>query len=261
VWRFIESIGDKTLTFFQSSLNLLQFIALTLLYLVRPSSYHQSMRMMLVEQIYITAIKLLPFFLSMAFLFGSVIIGIIVILATKFNLLLQTGSIITTFVIGEFAPFFTALLLSLRASSVVNTDIALMKINNELERLEIDGTDIIDTIFLPRIISGIISSLFLSIVFASVMIVSGYIFVLLYSNMDFYSYFFLIFEALEIKDIVVLFIKSIVFGFFIMIIPIYTALQTTNSTSAVAISALNGMVRLFITLFFIEVLSLVLQSI
>ena len=258
--KYIESIGDKTITSLHSFFDILRFTSLTLIHLVLPSSYHPAMRMVLVKQIYFTAITLLPLFLTMAFLFGSVIIGIIIILATKFNLLLETGSIITTFVIGEFAPFFTALLISLRSSTAVNTEIAVMKVNNELSTLESYGVDLIDYLFLPRIISGIVSALFLSIVFAVVMILSGYLFVLFYLNMDLYSYIFIIVDALEIKDVMILFIKSIAFGFFTMLIPIYSALQTANFNSAIPISVLNGMVKLFITLFFIEVLSLVLQS-
>jgi len=258
--RFIERVGEKTISSLFSFYDLLRFTSLSLIHLVLPSSYHPAMRMVLVKQIYFTAITLLPLFLTMAFLFGSVIIGVIIVLATKFNLLLETGSIITTFVIGEFAPFFTALLISLRSSTAVNTEIAVMKVNNELNTLESYGINLINYLFLPRIISGIVSSLFLSIVFAVIMILSGYLVVLFYLNMDLYSYAFLIVDALEIKDVVILFIKSSAFGFFTMIIPIYSALQTANSNSAIPISVLNGMVKLFITIFFIEVLSLVLQS-
>lgn len=260
MWKFIENIGDKTIISIQSSFKLFYFIVLSFLHLVRPASYHPSFWMELVSHIYFTSIKLLPFFVMMAFLFGNVMIGIFIVVATKFNLFLQTGSIITTIIVGEFSPFFTAILLSLRSSTALNAKIALMKINNELEINNDDKVVFIDKLFLPYIVNGIISSLFLSIVFAVVMISSGYIFVLFYLNMDFYSYFFIIFDALEVREVLTLLIKSMVFGFFIMVIPIYSALQTTNSVEEIHISVLNGIGKLFLTLFVVEVLSLVLQS-
>jgi len=78
-------------------------------------------------------------------------------------------------------------------------------------------------------------------------------------NMDFHTYKFLLISAIEVKDIVVLLVKSIAFGFVTMLIPIYSGLKTGSSYTAIPISVLNGMVKLFIALFFIEVLSLVLQ--
>jgi len=49
------------------------------------------------------------------------------------------------------------------------------------------------------------------------------------------------------------------FGFVVMLIPIYSGLKATSAYTAIPISVLNGMVKLFIALFFIEVLSLLLQ--
>ena len=218
------------------------------------------MRMVLIKQIYFTAVGIIVPFIIMAFLFGSVIIGVVISLATEYSLQDKIGSIIITFVMDEFAPFFTALLISLRSGTAINTEIAVMSVNRELNTLKEYDNDIIDYLFLPRIISGIISVTSLSILFTLIMLSSGYLFTLFYMNMDFHTYKFLLINAIEVKDIVVLLLKSIAFGFVTMLIPIYSGLKTGNSYTAIPISVLNGMVKLFIALFFIEVLSLLLQS-
>lgn len=256
---FIERLGEKTILVFRSVFEIVPFIALVLLHLVDPKSYNPAMRMVLTKQIYFTAIGIIPLFISMALLFGSVIIGVIIYLAREYSLQSEIGSIIITFVIDEFAPFFTALLISLRSGAAVNTEIAIMSVNKELNTLQEYKVDIIDYLFLPRIISGIISVTSLSILFAFIMLGSGYIFTLFYMHMDFNTYKYLLLNAISLSDIVTFILKSVAFGFVIMLIPIYSGLQTKKEYTAIPISVLNGMVGLFIAIFLIEVFSLVIQ--
>jgi len=259
--KFIENIGDKTINIFHSIYEALKFTFLCLIHMINPKSYNPAMRMVLIKQIYFTAVTILPLFIVMASIFGSIIIGIVIVVATQYALQDKIGSIIVTFVINEFSPFFTALLISLRSSTAVNTEIAIMNVNKELNTLQEYDIDLIDYLFLPRIISGVISVTFLSILFALIMLSSGYLFTLFYMGMDLHIYTSLLLNAVEIKDLIVMLLKSIAFGFVIMLIPIYSGFHTGNSYSAIPISVLNGMVRLFIAIFFIEVLALLLQSI
>jgi len=258
--RFIENIGEKTINSLSSFNEAFKFAFICLGHMLQPKSYNPAMRMVLTKQIYFTAVTIIPLFIMMAFLFGSVIIGVVISLATEYSLQDQIGSIIVTFVIDEFSPFFTALLISLRSGTAVNTEIAVMNVNKELNMLKEYNINLIDYLFLPRIISGIISVTSLSILFAIIMLSSGYLFTLFYMNMDLHTYKYLLLDAIEVKDLVVLLLKSIAFGFVTMLIPIYSGFKMANSYTTIPISVLNGMVKLFIAIFFIEVLSLVIQS-
>ena len=258
--RFIENIGEKTINSLSSFNEAFKFAFICLGHMLQPKSYNPAMRMVLTKQIYFTAVTIIPLFMMMAFIFGSIIIGVVISLATEYSLQDKIGSIIITFVLDEFSPFFTALLISLRSGTAVNTEIAVMNVNKELNTLRAYNINLIDYLFLPRIISGIVSVTSLSILFAIIMLSSGYIFTLFYMNMDLHTYKYLLLDAIEVKDIVVLLLKSIAFGFVIMLIPIYSGLKTANAYTAIPISVLNGMVKLFIAIFFIEVLSLVIQS-
>ncbi|MFT7860420.1 MAG: ABC transporter permease [Sulfurimonas sp.] len=258
---FIQKIGEKSIYAALSVSEALKFTALCIHHMVLPKSYNPAMRMVLIKQIYFTAIEIIPLFVILALLFGSVFVGVVIYLATDYGLQEQIGSIIVTFVMDEFSPFFTALLISLRSSTAVNTEIAVMRVNKELNTLKEYKIDLIDYLFLPRIIGGIISVTSLTILFSIIMFASGYIFTFSYMGMDFYSYKLLLLEAVEVKDLFILLVKSIAFGFVIMLIPIYSGLKTGDANTAIPISVLNGMVKLFIAIFLIEVLSLILQSI
>lgn len=258
--KFVENIGDKTISIFSSIIESIKFTAICVLHILNPKSYNPAMRMVLTKQIYFTAVGIIPLFIMMAFIFGSIIIGVVISLATEYGLQDKIGSILITFVIDEFSPFFTALLISLRSGTAINTEIAVMKVNKELNTLKEYDIDIINYLFLPRIISGVISVVSLSILFALIMLSSGYLFTLFYMNMDLHTYKLLLLSAIEVKDIIILLVKSIAFGFLTMLIPLYSGLKTGDSYTAIPISVLNGMVKLFIGLFFIEVLSLLIQS-
>jgi len=256
---FLEKIGEKTIDFFNTFFDAVVFVLTVLFHLFNAKSYNPAMRKVLTKQIYFTAVGIIPIFILMAVLFGSVIIGVVILLSTEYALQAEIGSIIITFVINEFAPFFTALLISLRSGAAVNTEIAVMNVNQELNTLNVYKIDMIDYLFLPRIISGIISMIFLSVLFALIMLGSGYIFTFFYMNMDFNTYAYLLIHAIEVSNIMTLIFKSFAFGFVVMIIPIYSGLKTQKRFTAVPISVLNGMVRLFIAVFFIEVVSLIIQ--
>jgi len=259
--RFVEGIGSKTLSIFNSFYEAFYFTFICFIHLINPKSYSPAMLMVLVKQIYFTAVTIIPLFTMMAIIFGSIIIGVVISLASVYGLQDSIGSILITFSVDEFAPFFTALLISLRSGTAVNTEISVMSVNNELNTLKEYKIDLINYLFLPRIISGIISVTSLSILFALIMLSSGYLFTLFYMNMDFHTYSSLLLTAIELSDVIILLSKGIAFGFVAMIIPIYSGLNTANSYTAIPISVLNGMVKLFIALFIIEVLSLLIQSI
>jgi len=257
--HFLEKLGNRSIVLFFSLRDSLQFILSIIYHMLNPKSYNQAMQMVFIKQFYFTAVGIIPLFIMMAFLFGSVIIGVVIYLATEYSLQSEIGSIIITFVVDEFAPFFTALLISLRSGAAINTEIAIMSVNNELNTLKEYKIDLIDYLYLPRILSGILSVVSLSILFAIIMLSSGYVFTFFYMNMDLNTYKYLLLNVIEIEDIVTLLLKSFAFGFVIMLIPIYSGLKTQNRYSGVPISVLNGMVRLFIAVFFIEVLSLIIQ--
>jgi len=241
--------------------DVVHFTGLCILHMFHPKSYNPAMRMVLTKQIYFTTVQIIPLFFLMATIFGSIIIGIIISLATDYNLQDRIGSIIITFVLDEFAPFFTAILIALRSGAAVNTEIAVMHVNKELNTLQMYEIDLIDYLAIPRIISGIVSVTSLSIIFTIIMLTSGYLVLLFTINMDLHTYEYILINALEVKDLIILLSKGVAFGLVIMLIPIYSGLKTDDAYTAIPISVLNGMVKLFIAIFFIEVVSLILQSI
>ncbi|RLA83007.1 MAG: ABC transporter permease [Epsilonproteobacteria bacterium] len=231
VLRFIESVGERTINFFSSSYEALFFSFTILLNLLNPKSYNTQTQKNLITKIYHSSIVIIPHFIAIAFVFGSIIIGTLILLATEYSMQDKIGSIIVTFVLNEFSAIFTVLFVTLRSSK----------------------KEVLQENALSSVLSGVVSVLTLSILFALVMIMSGYIFTFFFMGMDFHTFKYIIFTAIEIQNIVVLLFKSIVFGFIATVIPIYSATKNIKKNRNIA--------KILISIFFIEIISLLLLKV
>ncbi|PLA74133.1 ABC transporter permease [Hydrogenovibrio sp. SC-1] len=254
----VAQLGDLTLKRFYKTVSVAGFALSVFWHALLPQSYHPAMRMVLVKQIYFTAVQVLPVFVLIAFIFGSIIIGSVIILASELGLLNEIGSILVYFIFNEFSPFFTALLVALRSGAAVNTEISLMHVNHELDALTSYQVNLIDYLFLPRILSGVVSVTGLAIVFSFIMLVSGYLFSLFFMQMELTSYLRILLNAVSFDNILMLLLKSMTFGFFIMLLPIHSGLKTGSCYSDIPVAVLKGMVSLFVALFVIEAVSLLI---
>ena len=241
--RFIESIGGRTISSVMSIYDALTFFTICLLHIANPYTYNSKMTNILVKQIYYTSVMIIPYFIMIAFFFGTIIIGGVITLASQYGVQIQIGSVIVNFVMNEFAVLFTTLFIYLRSWTLINKELTLINRDNK--------DDLIVNFVLPHIISNITSNVTLSILLTIIMISSGFIFTFFFMGMDFHTYKYLIFDAMEMKNIVILLLKSITFGFVTMFIPIYSELKVSRK---------RIFVKIFMAIFFIEILFILTQK-
>lgn len=211
----------------------------------------------LVMQIFFTAYQLLNFFVILSAVFGSIFIGIVFQTVKSIGLVQYLGNIIMGVVVLEFSPLITVVLLALRSSSAVNSEIAVMKVNHEIDALESFGIDPVVYLFLPRIISFIISVTVLSSLFAIIVLFSGFAFSSAIFGMSLGIFTDMIVNSVTVFDIILFYIKTIVFGFFISVIPLYNGWKTKYRSTDIPVSVLSGMMGVFMSIVLVEVVSLV----
>ena len=256
--NFIERIGEKTIDFFFALFGGFKIIFLSLFYLFVPSSYKEDARKNSVKQIYYTALEPLGIFLLLAALFGTALLGALISLAISFNLQDKIGLLIIKFSIVEFAPFFTAFFIALYSSPTVYA--ALIEKNKiDLNAHEI-ALDTFMASLVPRVIAGMLSALSLGSLVILLLLFSSYVFLLFYLGMDFNNYLITLKNAVHPNDLILFIIKSIVFGFLAFFFPVYYALMNNKILRFAEHKLLQTILKLLLALFFIEVLSLVLQS-
>ena len=250
--KFIENIGDKVINFIQSLYFFLSFSLLCAVQIFNYHNYNTRTFTTLINQIYYTSVTILPFFLILAFTFGTIVISVLIVIATEFRIQVEIGSIIVNFVFNEFSPLFTAIFISLRSGTLISNKLAHSDVTNE--------TNLMRNIILPRIISTTFGIFSLSLIFAFIMIGSGYIFTFFLTGMDLHTYKRLIFDAIELSNINILLIKGIIFGFIVTVIAIYNGIKVAKKYISSRSSVINMIINTFLALFFIETLSFLIQE-
>ncbi|MDF1882186.1 ABC transporter permease [Sulfurimonas sp. MAG313] len=256
---FIEGIGRTAIKVFFIFSEALYFTYQCLVKMFFLKSYNSATRDILIKQIYFTAVQALPILSFIGIVFGSIIIGLIVQLALDYALKDHIGDILIILVFSEFAPLMTVLFLALRSGAAINTEIAVMKVSKELNTLKAFNIDIIEYLFLPRIMAGVISTILLASFLSIIMLISGYIYLLLFFETGLELYVRTLIHAVSINDFIWFFIKSFLFGFFVTLIPIYSGLNSSQSYTGIPIAVLNGMVKLIIAIMSIEGIILIIQ--
>lgn len=251
--KFIENIGDKTINFITSLYSFISFFILYIFHIFNYRNYNSKTFIKLIHQIYYTSITGLPFFLVMASIFGSLIVGAIVVSATAFNVRVQIASLIVTFVLNELSPLLTAIFISLRSGTQINKKLAHINLQNSVE--------IRNQIILPRIIATVLSTVSLSLIFAIIMLSSGYVFTFFLLGMDLHTYKYLIFDAISISNLIILPAKALIFGLIITLIAVYNGLNVAKKSISSRTSGIHMIVNTLLALFFLEMLSLLLIKI
>jgi phospholipid/cholesterol/gamma-HCH transport system permease protein len=137
-----------------------------------------------------------------------------------------------------------------------------MKVNRELNTLETFNIDVIDYLFAPRVLTGVLSMVLLSSLFSMMVLVIG-LFVssaIFGTSVD--DYISILLKSASLPDIIIVLIKCATFGFFITLIPISRGLNASQEElTSIPVAVLNGMVRVFLAIVVIEVLSSIIRFI
>lgn len=257
--RFFENIGNFIINLVREFVNFYKFSVVCILNLFHPKSYNSASRKILVEQIYFTAIEILPIFLLFAIIFGALFMGFIINLSIQYALQDQLSNIIVQFVIVEFVPFFMALLISLRTGLRVGIKVAIMKVNQELNMLKAYNIDIMKYQFAPRAMAGMLSFLSLAVLFSVIMILSGYLFMFFSINMDFARFISSLTNAVTVKYIFIFLFKGIIYGFLIIVMPSYFGETVEKRYINIPLRVSESMIVLFTSIFILEAISLIIQ--
>ena len=255
--NFIERTGADAISTFKNISGFCRFSLKCLREFLDGSFFNRAAFDVLVMQIFFTAYQLFAFFALLSVICGSIFIGIIFHAVKSLGLVQYLGDIIMGIVVLEISPLITVVLLALRSSSAINSEIAVMKVNREIDALESFKIDPTVYLFLPRIISFIISVTVLSSLFAIIVLFSGFIFSSIIFEMSAGIFSEMITKSISVFDIILFYIKTIVFGFFISVIPLYNGWKTQYRSTDIPVSVLRGMMGVFMSIVFVEVVSLV----
>ncbi len=257
----IEQIGRTTINSSRGLRDTLSFALQVISRMFQRRTYNSAVRGVILTQFYFTAVQILPLCSFIAVLTGVIFIGLGINLAKGLGFTDTLVRLIMAFVITEAAPLSTVALIALRSGAAMNTEIAVMKVNRELHSLEMFRIDPIDYLYLPRVLVGMFTISILSGYSALLILLSGILSSRLIFGVAMDMQSELLLQAIEFSDLALLAFKAVTLGFFITLIPIWFGLKAGRELTSIPIAVLNGMLKVFIAIVTIEVVTLALRFI
>jgi phospholipid/cholesterol/gamma-HCH transport system permease protein len=223
------------------------------------SAYTARTRALAVRQIYFNAWHVLPGFTVFIALLSLVVIQITISLARGYGLAQFALELVLRAVVLELIPLLTAFYVALRSGAAIVTEVAMMRVSGELDELLAAHIDPYEREFVPRIAAAAVSVFALTIVSCTVVMFVAYLVTYGANPSGFAEYSRTVARVFSPGALAGLVVKCLAFGVAVAVIPIAAGLDATRDPESAPPAVMGGMVRLFVTLALIQLISLAVK--
>ncbi len=240
----IENLGSGVISFFEETVNIFLMIYLS----IRATFNDQSQGLATIfrvisAQIYFSGWQAMPIISVIA-----VAVGSLFIMQSSAQLMLLGGSemignLMVVIVVRELAPLMVAIVVVARSGTAVASEIGNMRVNREIEALEVMGIHPLSYIVFPRIAGGIISVLCLAFYFNVIALLGGFIVSSLVHNMSFSFYIESLARAFDTSDVFVFMVKNSFSGAIIFTVCCHSGMRVQGSPHEVPQATTRAVVR------------------
>ena len=225
-----------------------------------PSSYGAEARAVAVRQIYLTAWKVLPGYLAFSALLSVVIIEIVRRAAHAYGLSQVALELVLRVLVLELIPLLTALFVALRSGAAIGAEVALMRVSGELEDHEQAGAGALHAELVPRIAAAALSVFSLTTLSIALAMYLAYSLFFGGSTAGFIVFTRVVGHVFDLPILAGLILKCLLFGLAVALIPLATGLEAERGQlHTVPAAVLAGLMKLFLVIGVIEVLSLMVK--
>jgi phospholipid/cholesterol/gamma-HCH transport system permease protein len=223
------------------------------------SAYTPRTRALAIRQIYFNAWHVLPGFTLFMALLSLVVIDITITLAFGYGLAPFALELVFHAVVLELIPLLTAFYVALRSGAAIVTEVAMMRVSGNLDELLEAHMDPYEREFVPRIAASAVSVFALTIVSCSVVMVIAYLVTYGANPSGLAEYARVVARVFGPGALTGLLLKCFAFGAVVAVIPIAAGLDATRDPESAPDAVMGGMVRLFVALALIELVSLAVK--
>ena len=154
--------------------------------------------------------------------------------------------VINLVVIGftrELGPLITALSVSGRSASAISAEIGTMVVTQEIDALRVMGLDPVEFTFAPKYLAALITVPCLTVLSTLCGICAGYVFLAFSMDMSFRIYFQAVAQAVVLRDIGFMLVKSLVFATIIVNVGCLEGLRVSGGPEGVGHSTTAAVVK------------------
>jgi phospholipid/cholesterol/gamma-HCH transport system permease protein len=152
------------------------------------------------------------------------------------------GRIVGASLVRELGPVLTALMLTGRAGAGIAAELGSMAVTYQIDALRVLGSDPIRKLIVPRVIAGAIMLPLLTILADAIGIIAGGVMASTQLRVAMSLYWQDVVYGLQLADIWMGLVKSLVFGVVITSMSGYLGLNTTGGTRGVGVATNRAVV-------------------
>lgn len=168
----------------------------------------------------------------------------------QFGAAIYVATLTAISMVREMGPLITAILVAGRSGSSITSEVATMKVGEEIDALHVMGIPFVDFIAVPKLLAMVVTVPLLT-VFADVLgILGGWMVGMAYLDLAPVPYLQRSVEALVPKDLVTGLFKSVVFAWGIALIGLYYGMGVRGGAQEVGLATTRSVVS---AIFFIIV--------
>jgi phospholipid/cholesterol/gamma-HCH transport system permease protein len=194
------------------------------------------------------------------------ILGLVLTLQTR-PTLIEFGAVswmpnmISISIVREMGPMITALICAGRIASGIGAELGSMRVTEQIDAMEVSGTNPFKYLVVTRIIATILMLPLLVIMADAVALFGSALVEYFKGNVSFRLYFNTVFNALEFGDLIPATIKSFFFGFAIGLVGCFKGYNCKKGTVGVGVAANTAVVFTSMLLFFIDFVAVFVSDI
>ncbi len=243
VIELLSKIGHAVVQLWQYSLELLGFIGLTLVALLKtiihPARWRVTSVVANIEQIGLDAV---PIIVLLTFMVGAVIAFLGATVLADFGATIYTVNLVVFSFLREFAVLLTAILMAGRTASAFTAQLGLMKANEEIDAIQTLGLSPIELLVLPRVLALLVSLPMLTFIGMISGILGGATICALILDIS-PTMFLNITQETEIRHFLVGMVKAPLFAFLIAVIGCLEGFKVSGSAESVGTHTTASVVR------------------
>jgi phospholipid/cholesterol/gamma-HCH transport system permease protein len=242
-WYFIVRLGA-----------MLAALALT------PATYSADQRARVLREIYRGSAPGLPWFTLLSSLMGLVLIRIVTVTAVSYGLTQYALEMVVRVLVLELIPLSAALFVALRYTLPQRAELSRMRRAGQLSAVAAAGGTVDARVLLhellPRVVSGVFAVLSLAAVSCVVSLLIAYLSVYGFTPWAFEAYARVVGSIFHPAVTLIFVLKTLGFSLSVALIPVASALYDAPRTTSPGSAELRALVRMFVVLLAIELLSL-----
>ncbi|MDB4898783.1 MAG: organic solvent transporter permease [Gemmatimonadetes bacterium] len=207
-----------------------------------PSARRYALRT-LTRQLRFTIVGATPLVVALGALIGSVVIAQAQAFGIKFGLSKSLGDLLSTLIIRELGPLFTAIIVVGRSGTAIVTELATAQVLGEITALEAAGVDPMQVIVLPRIFACALGVAVLTVYFDVAALGGGLVATWWLAHLPPVDFLVSLRVAVAESDIGRVMTKALAAGAGIATISCWAGLRAGTSPAGIPQSVTRGTVR------------------